>query len=265
MSFIDAFRSARTATSGGSSTVVDFQRVVLDDVSIDGEIPRWGGFGGKHLRLVGAIHVRDSVLIRLFKVRGLLRSHQLEDARLVAMSGRISTDNEQGINVYAWLKPTTDEDVRARIKFWPRAQPELAVSAEARRLRFETLAALDVPVMSLPRGTMRGYARLEGPTHRLALRADVQTEGGAIAMRALFADEGQHLLFASKGLEVRCACSEVTAHSFCRVSCCGHTGRIGSRGRCSGGRYGPRTGYRLSNRQRERAQRCQYSAAARAS
>src|SRR5690606_23284389 len=181
VSLAEAFQPARPRTGPpGNPPRVVVDGVVVDDVLVHGDVPEFEGLRVENVRLVGRVDAQRDVRFSVWDGRGVMTGPYPGRTHIDPILGFLDTDLEnEGLEFCARAR-RGDDRVRARITLTrpdPEAAPQMELRAQAEPVRIETLAEMEiVPGLDALSGTVRGNARLVGPTDDLRLYANLTAE-----------------------------------------------------------------------------------------
>ncbi len=190
ISLADSFLPARPPQGPRRQPpLVIVDQIVVDDVLLRGDVPGYSGLRVEDIRLEGRVTAQNDVRFDVWDGRGTMTGPYAGRTQIERITGHYSTDlRGDGLDAYARAR-RGDDRVRARIQLHavdpdPAAPPVMDLLVAAEPVRISTLAEMEVaPGLDGLEATMRGHARLYGPTNDLRLRADIGTEAGRVQVR----------------------------------------------------------------------------------
>lgn len=194
-SFLDAFDRAKPRV--GPPTGPPFHAIV-DDLhthrfTMAGELVGLRDIDLRSIEAHGRMEIRGDVDVRIWSARGKLVRPFPFDARLDRVFGRIHSDPQRGVQLYA--RAHTDSDrVRARVSYRQPQDQTLArhldLVAMAEPLNLQRLSQLGFSWAKLLTGQRRGDLHLWGPVKNLQLRSCSNSSAGPVCVEARLPSAG---------------------------------------------------------------------------
>ncbi len=196
VSLVEAFLPVTPGEPGGAPPpLIVVNDIVIDDVTVRGDVPSYEGLRLEGVRLAARVEARSDVNFRVFDGNAEMTGPYPGRTSIDRIVGHFNTDMTDGLDAFARAH-RGDSRVRARIRLWQEGDDEEAplrmdLRASVDPMRMATLAEMEIaPGLDNLTGTFRGAGRMHGPTDDLRLDADVTSEGGRLIGRGHFPSEG---------------------------------------------------------------------------
>ena len=175
---------------GGSTVEVSIDNIVLDEITVHGDVPGFEGLRVEDVWLQGDVQIGETTIVSAHDGRGMFVAPYRGRTSIDRITGRINSDLTDGMTYYARIR-RGDDRVRARLDLTqpaddPDAPLDMNLRVEVEPIHMSTLAEMEVaPGLDNLEGTFRGHARLWGTDQRApAPRRCHERRGSHLRQRA---------------------------------------------------------------------------------
>ncbi len=195
VSLVRAFQPTTPGDGTGDPVHIIIDGLRLEQATVVGDAPRYPGLVVQELDVVGRIEIEEDVLIQVFDAHGRMTAPYGGDTYLDRATVDFTTDWDRGLDAYVVMhREGSRADARVRVTRpdGEEAPPHVWVRAHVDPLEMQSLEAMGLTPEGALLGRTRGHIVLEGPADHLVLRADLDTDGGPLAIDGTLGTDGRY-------------------------------------------------------------------------